>query len=91
MNKVRMLLRENQDPKVIYGILIVEGEGVTAEKVQDKIYEIKNSFADPDSFDDDEEIPDDVVISDEYTIEDVLERFPEEWNWSFGDYENVEI
>ena len=68
-------LVECSDHDVIYGILSVKNVGL--EEVQKKIYEIKNDekFL--------EENPD-------WTISDVLERFPEDWNWVFeGSTDNM--
>lgn len=62
-----MLVRvvENADPSITYRYLIVK-DGVTAEEVQSKIYEIKNdeNFLN--------ENPD-------WTVDDVLDRLPCEW------------
>ena len=60
-------LVECSDYDEVYGILTVEN--VSAEEVQSKIYEIKNKFYD-EGFDG-------------WTIDDVLDEFPEEWEWSF--------
>ena len=60
-------LVECSDYDVTYGILTVEN--VSEERVQDKIYEIKNKFYD-DGFED-------------WTIEDVLMAFPPEWEWNY--------
>lgn len=51
----------------VYGYL--EVQDIEEEKVQDKIYEIKNRFYDGGFYD--------------WTINDVLNEFPEEWNWNF--------
>ena len=62
-------LVEVSDHKIQYGILTVKN--VSVEEVQDKICEIKNRFYDED-FDD-------------WSIDDVLEEFPNECEWSFED------
>lgn len=59
-------LVECTDNERLYGILIVEG--VSTEKVQKKIYEIKNRFYE-EGFKN-------------WTIKDVLNEFPKEWRWS---------
>jgi hypothetical protein len=59
-------LVECSDYKVMYGILTVEN--ISVEEVQNKIYEIKNKFFEEGL--------------DDWTIDDVLEQFPEEWEWS---------
>ena len=66
-------LVECSDYDVLYGILTVEG--VSAEEVQNKIYEIKSKF-DKEGFD-------------EWCIDDVLEQFPEEWEWDITQVNNV--
>lgn len=65
---MRANLVECSDHDVIYGILTVEN--VSLEKVQKKIYEIKNDeiFL--------EENPD-------WCIDDVFEWFPKEWEWDY--------
>ena len=71
-------LVECSDYDVQYGILTVEN--VSIEAVQNKIYEIKNRFYE-EGFDD-------------WCIDDVLEQFPEEWEWELvqTDYdEAIEI
>lgn len=69
-------LVECTDYGLIYGILTVEN--VSAETVQDKIYEIKKGFVE-NGFDD-------------WIIEDVLMEFPCEWEWSYEDcVYNIEI
>lgn len=60
-------LVECSDHDYQYGILTVEN--VSLKEVQDKIYEIKNKFYD-EGFDD-------------WCIDDVLEKFPEEWECEF--------
>ena len=60
-------LVECTDYDTTYGILTVENASV--DEVQDKIYEIKNRFYD-DGFDD-------------WCIDDVLNEFPEEWEWVY--------
>ena len=69
---------ECYDHKVVYGYLEIENASV--EEVQQKIYEIKND----DRFR--EECPD-------WCIDDVFERFPSNWKWSFisDDGNTVEI
>lgn len=59
------ILVECIDYDTIYGILSVEG--VDEETVQQKIYEIKNRFYE-------EEF-------NAWTIENVLNEFPDEWQW----------
>ena len=61
------MLVECTDYDYIYGILDVEA--VDEETVQQKIYEIKNKFY-KEGFDD-------------WSIEDVLAKFPPEWNWEY--------
>ena len=61
------MLVECTDYDYIYGILNVEA--VEKETVQQKIYEIKNKFYE-EGFDD-------------WSIEDVLAKFPPEWNWEY--------
>ena len=69
-------LVECSDYDVQYGILTVEN--VSVEEVQNKIYEIKNKFYD-EGFED-------------WTIDDVLENFPEEWEWDYvSSNEAIEI
>jgi hypothetical protein len=58
-----------------YGILTVEN--VSIEEVQNKIYEIKNRFYEED-FDD-------------WCIDDVLEQFPEEWEWDWVQTDDDDI
>lgn len=60
-------LVECSDYDMQYGILTVEN--VSAEKVQEKIYEIKHKFND-EGFDD-------------WTLDDVFMEFPEEWEWDY--------
>jgi hypothetical protein len=62
------MLVECTDYDTVYGILSVEA--VDEETVQQKIYEIKNKFYE-EGFDD-------------WTIEDVLAKFPLEWNWEYN-------
>jgi hypothetical protein len=62
------MLVECTDYDYVYGILNVEA--VEEETVQQKIYEIKNKFYE-EGFDD-------------WTIEDVLAKFPTEWNWEYN-------
>ena len=57
----------------VYGYL--EIHGVEKEVIQDKIYEIKNRFCDK-AFND-------------WSIDDVMNEFPEEWDWKF--HSNDEI
>lgn len=73
---MRANLVECSDHDVIYGILTVKN--VSLEKVQNKIYEIKNDekFL--------EENPD-------WCIDDVFEWFPEEWEWTFIECEDNTI
>lgn len=66
-------LVECSDYDEVYGILRVEN--VSAREVQDKIYEIKNRFYE-DGFED-------------WTIEDVLDEFPQEWEWDYEDEDEV--
>ena len=71
-------LVECSDHDCQYGILTVEN--VDLKEVQDKIYEIKNKFYD-EGFEN-------------WCIDDVLEKFPTEWEWDFvhTDYdEAIEI
>lgn len=56
------------DHKEIYGYLQVKD--ISVEEIQQKIYEIKNN---PQFL---EEYPD-------WTIEDVFNKFPEEWKWKY--------
>ena len=58
---------ECSEHNCIYGILTVVG--VSVAEVQNKIYEIKNEFYENDIED--------------WTIEDVLEKFPHNWEWAF--------
>lgn len=60
-------LVECSDHDYQYGILTVEN--VSLEEVQNKIYEIKKRFYD-EGFDD-------------WCIDDVFEKFPEEWEWDY--------
>lgn len=70
------MLVECTDYDTVYGILSVEG--VDERTVQQKIYEIKNKFYEED-FDD-------------WTIEDVLAKFPNEWQWEYTQTEaKIEI
>lgn len=62
------MLVECTDYDTVYGILSVEA--VDEEIVQQKIYEIKNKFYE-EGFND-------------WTIEDVLAKFPPEWNWEYN-------
>jgi hypothetical protein len=62
------MLVECTDYDTVYGILSVEA--VDEEIVQQKIYEIKNKFYE-EGFND-------------WTVEDVLEKFPPEWNWEYN-------
>jgi hypothetical protein len=62
------MLVECTDYDTVYGILSVEG--IDEKTVQQKIYEIKNQFYE-EGFDD-------------WTIEDVLAKFPLEWNWEYN-------
>ena len=65
-------LIECSDYKHTYGIL--EVKDVSIDKVDDKICEIKGRFEE-EGFD-------------EWCIEDVLNEFPDEWEWGYwdGDY-----
>ena len=65
------------DHDATYGILIVEN--VSIEEVQQKIYEIKKEFCD-NNFDD-------------WCLDDVFEKFPENWEWDFeqGTDNDIEI
>lgn len=60
-------LVECTDYKMVYGLL--EVKDVNEEEVQNKIYEIKNEFYENDIYD--------------WTIEDVFEKFPYEWEWTY--------
>lgn len=62
------MLVECTNYDTVYGILSVEA--VEEETVQQKIYEIKNKFY-KEGFND-------------WTIEDVLAKFPSEWNWEYN-------
>lgn len=62
------MLVECTNYNTVYGILKVEA--VDEETVQQKIYEIKNKFYE-EGFND-------------WTIEDVLAKFPLEWNWEYN-------
>ena len=66
-------LVECSDYDITYGILTVER--VSVEEVQNKIYEIKNKFFE-EGFND-------------WCIDDVLEQFPEEWEWDYVQADNV--
>ena len=69
-------LVECTDSGNLYGILIVAE--VDEIKVQSNINEIKRGFEE-EGFTD-------------WTIEDILEAFPSEWNWSFfEDVKNLEV
>ena len=70
---MKAILIECSDPGVVYGILTVEN--ASAEEVQNKIHEIKNSFYE-EGFND-------------WTIEDVFEKFPEEWIFDFERNYNI--
>lgn len=59
-----MSLVDSSDRSMFYGMLICENNEVTGEKIQNKIYEIK----------------DNCFREDEWTIEDIIEKFPQEWN-----------
>lgn len=61
-------LVECSDHDYQYGILTVEN--VDLKEVQDKIYEIKRKFCD-EGFDD-------------WCLDDLFEKFPEEWKWEFN-------
>ena len=58
-----------------YGILTVKNASL--KEVQDKIFEIKNKF-DEEGFED-------------WCLDDVFEKFPEEWEWDFTqtDYDDT--
>ena len=60
-------LVECSDYDVQYGILTVNN--VSIEEVQNKIYEIKRKFSDEGFYD--------------WCIDDVFEKFPEEWEWEY--------
>ena len=60
-------LVECSDHDMQYGVLTVEN--VSAEEVQNKIYEIKAKFY-AENFDD-------------WTLDDMFEEFPEEWEWDY--------
>ena len=60
-------LVECTDYDVLYGIL--EVKNISAEEVQSKIYEIKSRFWEEVDLD--------------WTVEDVLNEFPEEWEWTY--------
>lgn len=64
----RVKVMECCDHDVCYGILKIHN--ITVDKIQKKIYEIKNNedFL--------EEYPD-------WTIDDVFNQFPDEWEWEF--------
>lgn len=91
IKKVAVRVVENTDYNVHYGILVVEAPDVTAEIIQDKIYEIKSTFVDPDDVEDVNELADDVVLSDEYTLDDIISRFPDDWKVEFYEDNSVEI
>ena len=61
-------LVECTDHKVAYGILTVNSKSV--DEVQSKIYKIKKYF--------------DEIGKDDWGITDVLECFPEDWDWEFN-------
>lgn len=67
---------ECTDHDVTYGILTVKN--VSVDEVQNKIYEIKNDngFL--------EECPD-------WCIDDVFERFPENWEWRYDSCEADDV
>lgn len=73
--KYAMNVVECSDNDVIYGIL--ETVGITPQEVQRKIFDIKNKFYDE--------------HNDSWTIEDVFDKFPEEWEWEFIPTAIVEI
>ena len=58
---------ECSDYNVFYGIL--EVKNISIEEVQEKIYEIKQSF--------------DENNIDDWTIEDIFNQFPIEWDWNY--------
>ena len=66
-NNMRIFkLVECSDADMFYGLLVINNDEITMEKVQEKIYDIKNS-------------DEDIFYQGEWTIDDVLERLPEEW------------
>lgn len=60
-------LVECSDYDEMYGILTVKN--ISAKEVQDKIYDIKNKFCDEGNY--------------SWCVDDVLEKFPDEWDWDF--------
>lgn len=64
---MRARMIDCSDHDAQYGILTVHN--VSLKEVQNKIYEIKNEFYD-EGFDD-------------WTIDDVFEKFPDEWEWDW--------
>lgn len=64
---MRAKLVECSDYKTEYGILTVENASM--EAVENKIYEIKREFVENGN--------------DEWTLDDVFEKFPEDWTWNF--------
>lgn len=59
--------------KTVYGILTVED--VEVEAVQDMIYKIKR------------ELNDEIDLA--WCIDDIFERFPDDWVWSFIDGDDL--
>ena len=56
---------ENSDHKILYGILTVNCD--SQAEVQNMIYAIKNGT-------------EDIFTNGSYTLDDIIERFPAEWN-----------
>lgn len=63
---MKAILTDCSDHDARYGILTVENK--TTEEVQNKIYEIKREFEDNGK--------------DDWDIDDLLEKFPEDWECS---------
>lgn len=59
---------EISDYKTTYGYLTVKKEGITKEEIQDVINAIKSDVI--------KEVVD-------WSLDDIFERFPEDWDWSF--------
>lgn len=69
-------LVECSDYDELYGILTVENK--SAEEVQETIYKIKNYLHS--------------IGVDDWCVEDILNEFPEEWEWSYEkDIDIIEI
>ena len=58
-----MHLLDVVDNKTSYGILMCANGDITEREIQDKVYEIKDCC----------------LKGDDWTIEDIINKFPEEW------------